>query len=649
MTPPQPKLHRIALNLSLLFLSVISSLAQVNIDPPTRTFTKDGGGGSVLTSGTGTWTATTAAPWLTITPRITGNAGESCIYVVSSNLSADTRQGVITINTNTHTVTQTGYAATLSPNSATKDLNGGTGSVSITTSAGVSWTAVSNAPWISVTPASGTSNGSVAYTVAPYTGVVSRTGSFTIAGKTFTVTQTGADVNLAPKSVEKAYSSDIVQIQVTALGTTVWSVTPQNPWISVIDGGNGFGDSTVTLAISTNPSFVPRTGTLSIGTATFTINQAGTPNPVLDLLPREATADPIGAYGNVAVLATPDAPWTAETLDPWLVISGGSPGAGNGNIQYVVSANPGLTPRTGRIRVNSPVFVSAVDLTKQLWTYILGDGTTRDVSGWVRNLSGPINAFDGTFSRTLSGASLSRENDHAMTLAIQFKVGNLDTINRLIQIQRSASDYTSIYVNAQNKLVLHIGSQIFTTSFTVQAGTLYQLALTATNDHQVRLYAAAVGSEQIGLIGSYALGIAPFPAAYLTNPSSIIFGYSGATHDIAHKRPEGASGEWEKWRAEQHAYFLKRLRDTPEGDGNMLDTTVVLWGSAHPHGSHGTKDYPIQIAGGNKLGFKHGNLHNFEGERKKPLSNLFVSMLNAVDAPVEKFADSTGELTEILA
>ena len=133
------------------------------------------------------------------------------------------------------------------------------------------------------------------------------------------------------------------------------------------------------------------------------------------------------------------------------------------------------------------------------------------------------------------------------------------------------------------------------------------------------------------------------------NFANKLFGYTGNTHDIAHKRPEDVSGQWEKWRAEQHAYFLKRLKDTPDGDGNMLDTTVVLWGSAHPHGSHSTKDYPIQIAGGNKLGFKHGHLHNFEGERKKPLSNLFVSMLNAVDAPVEKFADSTGELTEILA
>jgi hypothetical protein len=133
------------------------------------------------------------------------------------------------------------------------------------------------------------------------------------------------------------------------------------------------------------------------------------------------------------------------------------------------------------------------------------------------------------------------------------------------------------------------------------------------------------------------------------NFASKVLNYTGATHDIAHKRPEDVSGQWEKWRAEQHAYLLKRLRDTPEGDGNMLDRTLVLWGSAHPHESHSTKNYPIQIAGGNKLGFKHGHLHHFADERKKPLANLFVSMLNAVDAPVQKFADSTGELTEILA
>ena len=131
------------------------------------------------------------------------------------------------------------------------------------------------------------------------------------------------------------------------------------------------------------------------------------------------------------------------------------------------------------------------------------------------------------------------------------------------------------------------------------------------------------------------------------NYATYALGYKGATHDIAHKRPDDFSGKWDQWRAEQHAYFLKRLRDTKEGDGTMLDRTVVVWGSSHPHASHSTKNYPIHLAGGNKLGIKHGNLHDFTGAKKVPMANLFTSMLNAVDVPTEKFADSSGTMTEL--
>ena len=134
----------------------------------------------------------------------------------------------------------------------------------------------------------------------------------------------------------------------------------------------------------------------------------------------------------------------------------------------------------------------------------------------------------------------------------------------------------------------------------------------------------------------------------LWNYATYVLNYNGATHDIAHKRPADFAGRWDRWRAEQHAYFLKRLKDTREGDGNMLDHTVVLWGSAHPHASHSTRNYPIQLAGGNRLGFKHGNLHSFEGKNKVPLSNLFVTMLNAIDVRTEKFADSTGSMSQLL-
>ena len=131
------------------------------------------------------------------------------------------------------------------------------------------------------------------------------------------------------------------------------------------------------------------------------------------------------------------------------------------------------------------------------------------------------------------------------------------------------------------------------------------------------------------------------------NYSNYLFGYNGNTHDISHKRPDIVSGQWDRWRAEQHAYFLERLRATREGDGDLLDHTLVLWGSAHPHQAHNTQNYPLQLAGGDALGFEHGRLHRFVGDDKVPLANLFVSMLRAVDVPVERFADSTGPLTDL--
>lgn len=134
----------------------------------------------------------------------------------------------------------------------------------------------------------------------------------------------------------------------------------------------------------------------------------------------------------------------------------------------------------------------------------------------------------------------------------------------------------------------------------------------------------------------------------LWNYANYVLGYKGATHDIAHKRPEIISGQWDRWRNENHAYFLQRLADTQEGDGTMLDNTLVLYGSAHPHASHSGYNYPLQLAGGKSIGFKHGNLHEFVGDKKVPLSNLFVTMLQAMDIEQEKFADSTGTLNQLL-
>lgn len=80
----------------------------------------------------------------------------------------------------------------LSPTSASQPAGGATANVSVTAGAGCSWSAVSNAAFITITAgANGTGSGTLTYTVAANTASTSRTGTLTIAGQTFTVTQAG--------------------------------------------------------------------------------------------------------------------------------------------------------------------------------------------------------------------------------------------------------------------------------------------------------------------------------------------------------------------------------------------------------------------------------------------------------------------------
>ena len=339
------------------------ALASVTISVSTKTVQKTGGGGTITVSGTDAWTAVSDSTWITVKSGASGDGDGKVMFTVSENTTADTRIGHINITgDNVYTITQYGYTGSISTSSTTCDLGGETGTITVTVDAGVTWSATPNVDWITVTPTSGRSVGSVTYTVLPYNGVVTRNGSITIAGCTFAVTQTGVDVNIEPKVAKVESDADIVQIAITALAGTKWAVTPNASWISVLDKEQGYGDYVLTLAVNANPSFARRTGTVAVGTATLTIVQNGKETACLAIDPENAAASASGAYGNVAVYATPDAPWTAESLTSWVTISQGQEGAGNGNIKYVASANPTLQPREGIIKITPPYKEPDVDL-----------------------------------------------------------------------------------------------------------------------------------------------------------------------------------------------------------------------------------------------------------------------------------------------
>ncbi len=129
-----------------------------------------------------------------------------------------------------------------------------------------------------------------------------------------------------------------------------------------------------------------------------------------------------------------------------------------------------------------------------------------------------------------------------------------------------------------------------------------------------------------------------------------LLGFDGSIHSLAHgarKGDQGAEklGRWDRFLSEQLAYFLDRLKSTPEGDGNLLDHTMLLYGSSNSN-THANVNYPLLLAGGSRLGLRHGQ--HLQMDSSIPMSNLLLTMLNRLDTPVDRFVDSTGEVGEIL-
>ena len=94
----------------------------------------------------------------------------------------------------------------------------------------------------------------------------------------------------------------------------------------------------------------------------------------------------------------------------------------------------------------------------------------------------------------------------------------------------------------------------------------------------------------------------------------------------------------------QLAYLLEKLRQIPEGDGTLLDHSMICYGSAISDGNrHNNENLPVLLAGRGGGTIDPGRHLRFEQET--PMCNLFMSMLDRVGAPADFIGDSTGRLS----
>lgn len=184
--------------------------------------------------------------------------------------------------------------------------------------------------------------------------------------------------------------------------------------------------------------------------------------------------------------------------------------------------------------------------------------------------------------------------------------------------------------------------------------TMFELIFLAFKTDSTRVATYQIGRENaVGISDRLARAVG-FPAA----------------HQLSHetKKPDG----WKnfsiycKFLHEEFARFIVRLEESPDpsGEGSLLDNTSLLFGSASS-AFHLSRNYPLILAGGRNMGFKHGRYFNNSGGKAYrggwkpgdpepwtqkadhedlPLSNLFVSMLQKLGVETDTFGDSTGGL-----
>jgi hypothetical protein len=91
------------------------------------------------------------------------------------------------------------------------------------------------------------------------------------------------------------------------------------------------------------------------------------------------------------------------------------------------------------------------------------------------------------------------------------------------------------------------------------------------------------------------------------------------------------------------AYFLEKLKATPEGDGNLLDNSAYLYGSGMGNPNvHNHVNVPMIVAGGAGGRIKGGR--HIKYAEPTPMANLHLTLLDSAGVSLDSFADSTGKI-----
>ena len=524
-------------------LAASSTTCTFSILPSSQSFPVGGGTGSVAVSAQVgcAWTSMSNASWLVLTSS-SGSGNGTASYSVAANPGPAGRSGTMTIAGHTFTVNQAGTpcAFSISPTSNSFPASGGGGTVTVSTTSTCSWTAFSLAPWIMVTSgASGLGNGMVAYAIAPNTERSGRTSSITIAGQPFTITQQAAPTScvssISPTSSGFPVGGGSAAVTVTAPSSCNWTTMSNDTWITIVSGGSGKGTATAKYMVAANSSTTARTGSISIGSQTLTVNQdASVCSFTLGAASQSFAA--AGGTGGVSVTSPAGCGWSAVSNDAFITITSGASGSGSGTVGYSVSANSVAALRMGTISIAGNTFTVLqagtggtscsffISPTSQSFAFSGGAGsvsvtalagcnwTAVSNDSFIMVTAGSSGTGNGTVSYSVAGNTGAGSRSGTITIA-----GQTFTVN-----QAGACAYS---ISPVNRLIPAAGGTA-TVSVTATAGCGW---IATSNVGWITITSGASGSGNGTVI--YSATPKP-PGAGRTGTITIAGTIAGLTHTV---------------------------------------------------------------------------------------------------------------------
>lgn len=158
--------------------------------------------------------------------------------------------------------------------------------------------------------------------------------------------------SLSPSSLAFQSSGGSGSVTVTTQSACAWTASSQASWLSIASGASGTGTGAVTFNAAANAASAGRTGTLTVAGLAVSVNQDGASAPCEYVVSPDRTSfTKDSATGTVTVSAAAPCAWSAASDVPWVTVTAGAQGTGDGAVLYAVARNTDIPDRYGNLLV----------------------------------------------------------------------------------------------------------------------------------------------------------------------------------------------------------------------------------------------------------------------------------------------------------